>query len=106
MGVLAVVGIRIVVAHNLPPPSPEEQARRAFADAVREPAAAVETERKQNCRRPVRRLRRPGRAKLQHSFDAHYDPTTGYHWTTFMVDYGSADFQWRKCMSGLGYSMD
>jgi hypothetical protein len=48
VGVHAVVGIMIVVAHNLPPPSPEEQARMAFPDAVREQAAAAEIQRKQD----------------------------------------------------------
>jgi hypothetical protein len=106
MGVLAVVDIMIVVAHNLPPPSPEEQARRAFADVVRNRPQRLRSNESRiavaQCVAYVGQVA----PNYNNSFDAYYDPTTRYHWTTFMIDYGSADFQWRKCMSGLGYSMD
>jgi hypothetical protein len=99
-----VIAALIVVAHNLPPPSPEEMARRAFADAVREKAQVEATAAEPNeSRTPSLRVNLMCQAGYR-GFDAYYDVGAGtFHWNQFLGDPG---FQRNKCMSAYGYSMD
>ena len=104
---LAAAAAAVVTINNRPSPSPEEVLQRAFdeekakqeraaEEAKRQQERAAETQRAQDavaqCIDYVRKT-----YPWDQSFDAYYDPSGG--------PVGSG-FQWKKCMSTLGRSMD
>ena len=103
---LAVVGAVVVAINKRPPPSPQDVLRRAFDEEKAKQERAAETLNSQNAVTQCIDYVRKASPDYNSTFDAYYDPTTGYHWTRFAVDWGSAEFQWKKCMSALGRSMD
>jgi len=110
---LAVAAAVVVAINNRPAASPEEVLRGAFdQEKVKQERAAEEAKRQQEQAAETQRAQDAVVQCIDYvhkaypydqSFDAYYDPTTRYHWTGGPV---GSWFQWKKCMSALGHSMD